>query len=165
MTAEAGPVNTKKSLRREVSYASLDAVLVDARRLVAAEGAGTLRPTGNWTLGQALGHVATWMDYAFDGYPARPPWFIRLLAPMLKKRVLYGPAIPGIRMPGVKAGTYAVDVYSTAEGLTRLERAVQRLEAQAPTTPSPLFGMMTHEEWKQQHRRHAELHLSFFWIA
>lgn len=165
MSTPAQTVNTKKSLRREVGYASLAEVLIDARRLVAAESAGTLRPTGNWSLGQAFGHLAAWIDFAYDGYPGRLPWFVRLLGPLMKNRMLHRSASPGLRIPGAPGGTHATEPLSTPEGYQRLERAIGRAMAQAPSRPNPLLGPLSHEEFMLLHRRHAELHLSFFWIA
>ena len=48
------------------------------------------------------------------------------------------------------------------EGLEMFRRSIQRLEKTPPPMPSPVFGPMTHDEWKRLAMRHAELHLSFF---
>ena len=58
-----------KPARSTLRFESLDEVLAEAERLSVAERNGTLVRAGNWTLGQTLGHLATWCRFAFDGYP------------------------------------------------------------------------------------------------
>jgi hypothetical protein len=63
-------INTKKVRdRRALRFETVDDVLRDAELLAEAARRGTLRATGNWTLGQALAHLATWINMPFDGYP------------------------------------------------------------------------------------------------
>jgi hypothetical protein len=52
-------INTPRAQRRALHFDTLGDVLRDVDRIVAAERAGTLRRTGNWTVGQTLGHLAT----------------------------------------------------------------------------------------------------------
>lgn len=157
-------VDTKHvSSRRKLHFASIQDALRDAQLLADAEGKGTLKPLGNWTLGQTFGHLAGWINDAFDGFPPdlNPPWFIRLILKPMKSKYLKGmPA--GVRIPRQKDGTKHVEVIPTAQGLARLNAAWQRLGNAAPTHPSPVFGPMTHEEWLALNLRHAELHQGFF---
>lgn len=157
-------IDTKNVRRRSLSFRTLDDALVEARKLAEADAAGRVVASGNWTLGQALGHIAAWCDFAFDGYPPAmkaPPWFLRPLFRLMKKKFLRG--LPqGYRMPKVSGGTYGVEVLPTAEGLARMERAFARLKHRAPSAPNLVFGPMTHEEWIALQSRHAELHLGFF---
>lgn len=138
-------------------------VLADADRLVAAERVGTLRHTGNWTLGQIFSHVAAFMDYPYDGYPPalRPPWIIRLIGPLLAGRFLKGALPRGFRIRGVPGGTVGADDVPPGEGLARLKRSWARLDAAPPDAPNPVFGRLSHEQWKALHCRHAELHFGF----
>lgn len=156
-------VNTKAADARTLRFASLDELLAEVDRLIEADRAGTLRHTGNWTLGQTLGHLAGWMDYAFDGYPPRlrPPWFIKVLLNMRRQKYLTASLPRGVRIPGLKGGTMAIDELSTDEGATRLRAAVARLMAECPSQPNPIFGPLTHEQWTQLNLRHGELHLGF----
>ena len=157
------PINTARAERRTLVFTSLEEVLAEAERIVAAERAGRLRRTGNWTTGQTFAHLAAFMSYAFDGYPpelADPPWLIRVLLRLRKKAMLRGlPA--GVKIPGIKGGTVGADDVSTDEGFARLKREIERLRARAPERSNPIFGPMSHDEWKALHLRHAELHLSF----
>jgi hypothetical protein len=148
---------------RALSFASSSDVLSDAERLAEAERTGTLRRTGNWTLGQTFSHVAAFMDFPYDGYPPtlRPPWFVRLLAPMMKRKFLHSPLPKGFKIPKTQDGTVGADLVSTDEGLARLRRSWTRLDAGPPDVPNPVFGRLTHDEWKALHCRHAELHFGF----
>jgi hypothetical protein len=150
--------------RRELHFASLDQLWADVERIAAADRAGRLRRTGNWTAGQAFGHLAAWINFGFDGNPLTPPWFVKFIVGWVigKNRFLRGPMRVGVHIPRVPGGTVATELLSLDEGLSRLQKAVQRLRASAPTQPNTLFGPLTHGEWIQLSCRHAELHLSFF---
>ncbi len=149
--------------RRTIHFATPADVRADAQRIAAADRAGTLRRTGNWTAGQTFGHLAAWIDYPYDGYPPqlRAPWFIKLILRFQKKKFLRGPMPTGVRIPKLADGTLATDLLPLDEGLARLLRAWDRLEKSAPPGPNPIFGHIPHEEWKTLHLRHAELHLGF----
>ncbi len=156
-------VSTRKaSGRRVLRFASLDDLLADVDRLAAADRDGSVRRLGNWTVGQSLGHIAAWMDYGFDGYPMAVPWFIRILGRIIKKRAVLAPMRAGFRLPKTVDGTHATEIISVDEGLRRLAAAAQRLKAQSPTMPNPVFGSLSHQQWIDLNLRHAELHLSFF---
>lgn len=153
-------IDTRQAQRRTLEFDTLDQALADARRCAEADQAGTLHRTGNWTAGQIFGHLAWWIEGSFDGFPMSPPWFVKLLGPLMRSRALRRPAQMGFRLPGAPDGTYGTEQLSTAEGLARLERAYARLNAAPPSRPNPVFGRMTHDQWKQLHLRHAEGHLS-----
>lgn len=132
------------------------------RALVDAERAGRLVRMGNWSLGRALGHLAAWIGFGYDGYPMRIPFPIRILLRPLKRRMIHKPMPPGVRIPRVEKGTLAQDDMSTEEGLARFEAALSRLSKAAPTTRHPMFGRLTADEWTALHLRHAECHLGVF---
>lgn len=158
-----GSIDTGKATRRTLRFETADAMMGEMQRLVAAERAGTLSRRGNWTLGQALGHLAAWVDFAFDGYPMKPPpWLIRVIIKFSKNKYVHDRMPAGVRIPGIEGGTKATDVLTTEEGLARFQRAWARLKSSRPTQESPIFGAMTHEEWIGLNLRHAELHLGFF---
>ena len=159
------PINTKAVQdRRSLSFSSPNDIRADLTLLEAGAASGTIRHTGNWTPGQIFTHLAAFINYGYDGYPskiANPPWLLRTLGKMLKTRTLAKKGSAGMRIPGVKEGTFGAEDVATAEGLTRLRAALSRLDAAPPSKPNPLFGPLTFDEWKQLHTRHAELHLSF----
>lgn len=148
---------------RKLSFRNAQAMLAEVDRLVALERAGKLRALGNWTLGQVLGHIAEWIRFAFDGYPEtlRPPWFIRFAARLMKRKLLATTLRPGLRL-NVPGGTLGTEVLPLDEGLRRFRANWNRLLREAPTHPSPIFGVMTHDEWQTLNLRHTELHLGFF---
>jgi len=163
--AAAGPklVNTAKvANRRLLHFESIDQMLQEVDRLVAAERAGRLLQLGNWTLGQALGHLATWSEFSYTGVPLKPPFFIRWILRFQKNSFLYKPMRAGVRIPGIDGGTLGTEPVALDDGLARFKSICQRLKNEAPTVPSPVFGQMTHDESIALSLRHAELHLGFF---
>ena len=149
---------------RKLRFETIDDALAEANRLADAERAGRLKQLGSWTLGQALGHLATWANFAFDGYPpqVRPPWLIRvILQLLLKNRIINKGMMPGMRIRRVEAGTIGIEVLPTEEGLQRYTAAMQRLRTSSPPPQNPIFGKMTHDQWIKINLRHAELHLGF----
>lgn len=158
-------IDTRKvNDRRKLRFESFDEAIRDADALAAAERDGTLRQLGNWKLGQAIGHIAFWANAPFDGYPQAPPlpWLLRMIATLFKNFFLNKRIPAGGRIPSIPAGTFGVDVIPTDEAVASLRRAFDRLAAQQPTHPNPVFGELTHQEWIKLNLRHAELHLSFF---
>ena len=150
--------------RRQLRFATIDDLLGEIDRVMAAHRAGQLRSGGNWTPGQILGHVAAWVEYGYEGYPMKPPpWFIRVILRWKVKKYLHHGGMPsGVRIPGVKEGTYGTDALSPEEGADRLRRALKRLQSGEPAKyDSPAFGPMSHDDRIQLNLRHAELHLSF----
>jgi hypothetical protein len=161
-TGPSSPVNTKKVAdHRKLHFDSIDQLMAEVDRLVEAERAGRLKHLGNWTLGQTLGHVACWAEYSYTGAPLKVPFFIKWIVRLRKKRFLYGPMTPGVRIPRVPGGTLATDVVPLDEAVERIRGVMQRLKSEAPTALNPLFGSLTHDEWIALTSRHAELHLGF----
>ena len=156
-------IDTKTADRRKLTYTSLDDVLADVEKIVAADKAGKLRCTGNWTAGQAMGHVAAWMNYPYDGFPiGKPPFFIRWILKFLKGKYLREGMSAGVRIPKVDNGTFATDKLSTDEGAARLRKSLARMKGkEVAKFDSPAFGKMSDQERLALNLRHAELHLSF----
>jgi len=148
--------------RRKLHFNSLDEALQEADRLVAAERHGRLVQLGNWTLGQALNHIAGWAEFSYSQCPLKTPFIIRLILWLRKRSFLYGPMPAGVRIPGVPNGTLVTEPVSLEEGLSRFKAAFQRLKMEPPTHPSPALGQLTHDEAIAINLRHAELHLGFF---
>lgn len=149
--------------RRALRFNSIEKLRADIDRILAADKAGKLRCTGNWTAGQAMGHIAAWINYSYDGYPmGPPPWIVRLILGFLKKKYLRQGMPAGVEIPKVKGGTFATEPLSTGEGAARLRKALARLASNEPAKfPSPAWGEMPAEERIALNLRHAELHLSF----
>jgi hypothetical protein len=158
-------IDTKKVKdRRQLRFENFSEAIRDAQSLADAESRGTLRATGNWTLGQSLGHVAFWARAPFDGYPPapEPPLFVRLLIPLLKSRFLNKGLPVGVSLPGVPGGTLGIEPLATDQGLADLRTVFGRLSHEMPAAPNPVLGKLSHVEWIQLNLRHSELHQSFF---
>jgi Protein of unknown function (DUF1569) len=146
--------------RRELHFTNLGDVLADAEMLCSTR---PVTPLGNWRLGKALEHLARTIDMSLDGARFKPPWFVRLVGPWIKNRMLTRPMRAGFQLPA-NAAKYLIpeDECEMHEALAHLHAAVTRSHATDQRHPSPVFGPMTAAEWDQLHLRHAELHLSFF---
>lgn len=148
--------------RRPLRFDNLDELLADVDRIVASDRAGTLRTSGNWTPGQILNHIASWIDFAYEGFPMRVPWFIRVILKMKRTKYLKEGMPSGVKIPGPKEGTFATEPMNTTDAADKLRRVVQRLKSGDPAKyESPAFGPMSLEERVALNLRHAELHLSF----
>jgi Protein of unknown function (DUF1569) len=151
----------KVTARRKLTFDSIDQVLAEVDRLVEAERTGRLSQVGNWSLAQALGHLSTWAEYAYAGYPLKTPFFIKWILRSRKQKFIHGPMRAGVKIPGVPGGTLATDPIRLEEGLGRMHRVMARLKSQAPTLVHPIFGPLSHDEWIAINLRHVELHLGF----
>ena len=162
-SASASALDTRRVAdRRKLHFTSIDEALADIDRLVAAEREGKLQRLGHWTLGQALGHLATWAQFAFDGTPLKPPLIVLWIMRLRKNKFLRDPMPGGVKIPKVPGGTLGTEPLTLDEGLHRCRACLQRLDREAPSKPNVIFGTLTHDQWKQLNLRHAELHLSFF---
>src|SRR5688572_22327997 len=100
MRGEKTGIDTKRVAdRRKLRFNTVDDALADAEAMAAAQRQGRLRQLGNWPLGQILGHLATWVGYAYDGVPRTPPLLIRWIMRPMKKRFLYKAMPAGVRIP------------------------------------------------------------------
>ncbi|MFM9958230.1 MAG: DUF1569 domain-containing protein [Phycisphaerales bacterium] len=156
-------LNTKKSKHRMMRLRSLADLEREVDRLAALERAGRLMYTGNWTLGQTLGHLAAWIDFFYTGFPMpKPPALMRLVMPLFKGRFLNGTMPKGMRIPKVSGGTLGTEALTTEQGLVKFKGALGRLKGgDVPRYPSPVLGPMTLDEVTRLTLRHAELHLGF----
>ncbi len=157
-TLKAQPVDTRKAPRRPLRFDSLAQVREEIDRLAS----GRVRTTGNWSLAQAVDHLAASMEGSLDGLSAQAPWFIRMLSPLFRKRALHKGIDPGIQLTGGMRVILPTDGVTLNQAMARIDRVFERLEGgERMNQRSPVFGSMTHEEWTPLHLRHAELHLSY----
>jgi hypothetical protein len=152
-------VETKNVVgRRKLKFASIDEAVADAEKCVSSPQTKML---GNWPLGQLLMHLTLAMNSSIDGISAKAPWFIRLLSPLFKGRILKHGMSAGFKLPKeVEAGFFPA-APSSQEALEKFRAAANRIKTERMTSPHPVFGRLTHEEWMKLHLRHAELHLGF----
>lgn len=146
--------------RRKLRFESFDDVLADVERLYA----GPVRTLGNWSLPQICDHLAAALNGAIDGLPLRSPWYLRLIAPLIKRRFLTRPMPSGFKIPNQSAIQQVLvprDDVDADAALERLRVAVARIQSETDRAPNVVFGRLTREEADQFHLRHAEMHLSF----
>ncbi len=157
------PVSTRTAEHRTLRFDSFAEVRRDLDALEAAQRAGTLRTTGNWTPGQIFTHLAAFIDYGFDGYPPQlnPPFFVKWFLRMKKREFLARGLPRGVKIPRIQGGTVGMEDVPFDEGLVRLRGALDRLEASPPTHDSPGFGPMPHADVIGFACRHCELHLGY----
>lgn len=158
-------VNTAKVTDyRKLRFTSIDQLLAEIDRIVAADAKGTLRRTGNWTPGQIFNHLATWINYGYEGFPAKanPPWFVKIILKWKKPTYIRNGMPRGVKIPGIQGGTLGIDPMSTEEGARRLREALTRLKNREPARfHSPAFGPVPEEERLEMQFRHAECHLGY----
>ena len=155
-------LDTTFAPRRTVAYPTLDAIVVDARRLVAAEAT----TTGNWSLAKILEHVAQGMEFGVDGFPPqmRARLVVRLLCRyVFKARIMREGMKPGFQLRGAAKQALVDNAgrLDAHKALDRLVRAVERLKAAERSADHFAFGPLSKDEAVLLHRRHAELHMSF----
>ncbi len=146
---------------RNLRFSTLHEALEDARRSAEAAQQGRLSTCGNWSPGTLFGHLAFWINAGFDGYPFKVGFLMRQAGRLMKRQMLSKTPGRGVKIPGAPGGTFGTEVLPTDVGFAQFERAVHRLEAQAPAAPNPLLGPLTHQEWLALHTRHAEGHLGY----
>ncbi len=149
--------------RRELRFDTLDDARRDVRHLLAVG----YDKVGNWSLGQACYHLAVWVRYPIDGFPALPlwqqplAWAIRnTVAPGYTRRVLASGKVPsGIPAPLNTAPPASV---ADPEGVTQYEAQLDRLgDYRGVPHRSPLLGQLSNAEMKTLSCVHAAHHLSF----
>ena len=163
-TRMAAQVDTRNvTSYRKLRFGSIDNCTAEVGRICVANEKGSLRSSGNWTPGQIMAHVASWIEYGYDGYPiGAPPFFIRWILRLRLRQTLRNGIPRGVRIPGVKDGTVGMEDMATPKAVERLLNALKRLqEREDAKFDSPAFGRMSHDDRIQLNLRHAELHMGF----
>jgi hypothetical protein len=153
-----------ESHRRDLRFADLAEVLRDAEAL---HSVGHVQAAGRWNLAQVCGHLADWLSFPLDGFPRQPVgvrlllWLLRhTIGPRELRRLLATGRMSAGR-PTLRE-TVPPPGGDEAAALERLARAVARFEAHTgPLHPSPLFGELSREQWRQLQLIHCGHHLSF----
>jgi hypothetical protein len=142
--------------RRTLRLVDFPAVLAEVERLAAGYDRA-----GIWTLAQMCHHLARVIELSLDGFPGRMPWVMRLGARWLVLPRILRHQVFQRRFP---APDYLQppDGAEDRQGIERLRSVVERfLEHTGPLQPSPIFGALTPEQWREVHLWHCEHHLSF----
>ena len=148
--------------RRQLALKDLDATVADARCLL-DQG---YRRAGEWDLAQVCGHCVYAIRGALDGFDAKPPVYIKIMARLLgmKKKMFATRRIKaGLPAP-------ASSVVASAQGDREAERrAVEELAAAVDRVqrhtgacqPHPVFGLLSSAEWLEFLTIHTMHHLTF----
>jgi hypothetical protein len=152
-------VNTKKVAgRRELHFDTMDDMQREAERLAGGEVA----MLGNWSLPQIFTHLAAGLNSTIDGSSFKAPLYMRLLAPLMKKKFINEGIPPGFTIPpAAQAQFLPPDNIETNAALEDLRAAIQRLKSADAFAKHPLLGKLSKDEIVQFQLRHAEMHLSF----
>ncbi len=157
--ATASKVQTKNVQgRRKLSFRTLDEVVADAERLVAAP---QVRMLGNWPLDRLLNHLTLAINGSIDGITGKAPLPLRLLGPFIKRRVIKRGMSSGFNLPKDREAVAFPAAESNQAALDALRKAIKRTRSEKMTSNHPLFGRLTDDEWRKLHLRHCEMHLSF----
>jgi len=156
--ASAMGVNAKSVQgRRDLRFNSLDDIIADAERLTTSPNT---RMLGNWPLGHLFAHLSFAINSSIDGFPTKAPWFLRLVGPLVKPRLLKKMSA-GFNLPRTMQASFFPDAPSASEGLQQLQTAVGRTRTERMDATHPILGKLSHDEWTQLHLRHSEMHFSF----
>ena len=143
--------------RRRISFDSVEGAAADIEQL-RCDGYEKL---GEWDLGQICEHLAILLKGSLEGFGSLMPWIVRatvgryFLGRILRKRSMpTGLRIPSALRPGPSDGDDPETIERTKELLLRVGRATE-------VHPSPLFGRLTPDQWRQLHLIHTAHHLSF----
>lgn len=156
-------VDTKTVHTRALEFGSVADCMAELDRIEAAEKRGELTTNGNWTAGQIMAHLASWIEYGYVGFPIEaPPFFVRwILKRMLKKMLKSGTMDPGSNIPNVEDGTFGQDDMETLAGIERFRAALLKMQSEPATYDSPAFGKVPDEVRVRVNLMHAQLHLGF----
>lgn len=148
---------------REFRYADLDEMLADVEHLLTVG----YEKHGNWTLGQAAGHVADWARFPIDGFP-NPPLPLRAIFWLLRKTGRADKMARQIMADGFKSGlptapaTVPAAEISDAEGVEKLREVIARIKSHTgQLQASPLFGAMDKDTHVQVTLLHAAHHFGY----
>lgn len=151
---------TKPDPARQLHFDSLDDLLDDARRIAVHPDAPT---RGAWSASQNVWHVARYLQASVEGYPFTVAWWMKLIGPFMKNRVISKAMPPGFKAPQYVAAhmePQSVSEEQTAmpQALALLEHWVGQAKERGYIPANPVFGRMTAQQWEALHCRHAELH-------
>jgi hypothetical protein len=155
--------------RRIVRLQTLDDLLAEIEHVIAAAGAGEVRPLGNWSPAQVLWHIGKLIELSFDGFSWRyrrgPQWITRPFRFFAWRWLIRLAFRPGFINPPEAAVLEPPATVSLEDAAAYLRRQIERIRrGEKMTQESAIEGPYSHEQWVYIQLRHAELHLSFLAI-
>lgn len=140
--------------RRSLQFTDFGQVLEDVNQLHRCG----YEKQGQWDLGQICDHLGAFVRGTLDGYTFHVPWLFRFLfAGFALRRIMKTGKMPsGISSP-IQASPPGVD---EGAAVARFRQDIERLQAhQGEWHPSPFFGRLTPQQWRQLHLIHCAHHL------
>jgi hypothetical protein len=142
---------------RQLQFKNFAEALTEVDRL----HKGGYEKLGQWDLAQTCDHLAYFIEGSLDGATYRVPWLLKVLFGRLVLRRI-------LSQGRMRAGGPTPQKPLPAPGqdedaaIARLRTAIERLDAhQGELHPSPFFGYLTPQEWRDLHRIHCAHHLGF----
>lgn len=140
---------------RQLDFTDFSQVLADIERL---QRQGYDR-AATWDLAQTCEHLAFFIESSIDGPNYHVPWIFKVLfGRMFLKRILNQRTMkPGVPTPQKPLPLPGGNVEAA---VARLKNAIDRFQKhEGDYFPSPFFGRMTPEEWRELHLIHCAHHL------
>ncbi|EMI55794.1 DUF1569 domain-containing protein [Rhodopirellula sallentina] len=144
---------------RSLHFDTLNDAMAEAERLAATD----VVTTGSYSFGQILDHLGRTLRMATgDIDPPKVPLLLKLFGPLVRGRIIKGPAKPGFKLPSVLQDYFwSQDDIPVDSALSDLKSAHQRFAGMQEVPRNPMFGKLSHEQTEQLQCRHFELHLGF----
>jgi hypothetical protein len=116
---------------------------------------------GRWDLAQVCDHLTYFVQGSLDGHPYTVPWLFKVLFGRLylrrilsQRRMKAGVPTPQKPLPAPGG--------DEAAAVDRFKQTIERLRAHpGELHPSPFFGYLTPQQWRDQHLIHCAHHLGF----
>lgn len=144
---------------RVLEFASPAEAIQEAEQLANA----ATHTIGQYSQGQIIDHLARTLDVASGAVdPPKPPWFMRLVGPVVRGSLIRNPMKPGFKLPKkAQAAFWASEEVPLDDAMTHLRSAYRRYAEQESLPRHPFFGEMTRAQHDQFQCRHFALHLGF----
>ncbi len=147
-----------KPPRRKLRFNTLDEALADARCLADSN----IKAHGQWTPGQVVGHVARAINGSIDGVAFRAPLPLRIVGRVIRNIPLNKGLPTGVKIPAhARAKAIPEPDLPIEQAVQQLADAIERTRHETMSQSHPVFGRLSHEQWRLFHCRHAENHFSY----
>lgn len=148
-----------KPERRDLTFHSLDEAIADAEKLATGE----VRTTGKHSFGQILEHLALTHDMSCGKIVGpRPPWYMRMMMPLVRRMITKGPVKPGFKLPAdAEAFFWPAHDVAVQAALQHLRESVENYQSTGPLAVHPVFGKLSAQQVTDLNCKHCAMHLSF----